>query len=104
MAVCTHIDVVDPDGVRPTPAEGCAECLEAGGTWVHLRMCATCGHVGCCDSSPGRHATVHASGRDHPVVRSYEPGEAWWFCYVDDLAVELAGYGPLVDHHHAPPA
>jgi uncharacterized UBP type Zn finger protein len=104
MAVCTHVDEVDPDGVRPTPVEGCAECLEAGGTWVHLRMCAACGHVGCCDSSPGRHATAHASGGEHPVVRSYEPGEAWWFCYADDLAFELAGHGPLVDRHHAPPA
>lgn len=61
MSACTHLDVVTADGVEPHPPNGCAECLEAGGLSVHLRMCASCGHVGCCDSSPNRHATAHAS-------------------------------------------
>ena len=59
--------------------------------WVHLRLCMTCGHVGCCDSSPNRHATAHChSNPDHPIVRSYEPGEDWWWCYQDDLAFDVA--------------
>ncbi|HEX6257779.1 MAG TPA: UBP-type zinc finger domain-containing protein [Euzebyales bacterium] len=100
--VCTHLADVDADGVAPRPPDGCAECQETGGTWVHLRMCAVCGHVGCCDSSPSRHASAHARHGGHPLVRSYEPGEAWWWCYVDEVAFELAGRGPLTDRHHAP--
>lgn len=102
MTQCAHLDEVQVGGVDPQPADGCAECLETGDPWVHLRMCAACGHVGCCDSSPNRHATAHARGRDHALVRSYEPGEAWWYCYVDDLAFEVAGQGPVTDRHHAP--
>jgi len=100
MAICKHLD--QAGDVVPTPANGCAECLESGGTWMHLRMCATCGHVGCCDSSPARHASSHARTATHPLVRSYEPGEAWWYCYDDDVGFEVAGEGPLTDRHYFP--
>ena len=60
-----------------------------GGRWVHLRMCMTCGHVGCCDSSPAKHATAHFHSVGHPLVQSYEPGEDWWWCYVDNVAFEV---------------
>lgn len=103
MSGCRHLVHAAADGVEPHPPNGCAECLETGDPWVHLRMCASCGHVGCCDSSPNRHATAHASDA-HPLVRSYEPGEAWWYCYVDDVAFEVAGHGPLTARHHAPSA
>ena len=85
-ATCTHLDHVD---VRELPdsVDGCEECLATGGAWVHLRICLECGHVGCCDSSPGRHATAHARGEGHPIVRSLEPGEDWSWCYVDEVAM-----------------
>jgi uncharacterized UBP type Zn finger protein len=67
---------------------GCKECLEMGDDWVHLRLCLTCGHVGCCDSSKNKHATKHFHQTKHPVVRSLEPGESWRWCYVDELMVE----------------
>ena len=75
---------------RPEPAplsEGCNECIAEGLQWVHLRLCLTCGHIGCCDSSPGHHASKHALGVDHPVIRSYEPGERWRWCYEDRILV-----------------
>jgi hypothetical protein len=87
MAVCAHLDsiaAVEPSG------PGCQECLATGGRWVHLRMCQSCGHVGCCDSSPGRHATAHFRLTGHPLVRSFEPGEDWFWCYVDEVMFELA--------------
>ncbi len=84
---CTHVD-----GIRDvTPsASGCEDCLRIGGTWVHLRLCLTCGHVGCCDNSPNRHATKHFQATGHPMVRSFEPGETWLWCYVDEEALEPA--------------
>ncbi len=84
---CVHASVSRP--VLPS-AEGCAECLREGGRWVHLRLCTTCGHVGCCDSSPGRHAAAHAGDQDHPVMCSVEPGEDWGWCYLDRTAIEPA--------------
>ena len=81
---CEHLK----DAPRARPAltpNGCAECLRDGTRWVHLRLCLTCGHVGCCDSSPGRHATAHFAETGHPVIRSFEPGEAWRWCYIDDV-------------------
>jgi hypothetical protein len=84
---CTHLDTID-DATSPS-GPGCVECLASGGRWVHLRVCQACGHVGCCDSSPGRHATAHFHGTGHAIVRSYEPGEDWFWCYVDDVAFEL---------------
>jgi len=68
---------------NPTTPTGCEECLEEGGDWVHLRLCMACGHVGCCDSSVGKHATKHYQDTNHPVVRSFEPGEAWRWCFID---------------------
>jgi hypothetical protein len=83
-----HLDEVRD--VAPS-SEGCEDCLKIGGRWVHLRMCMSCGHVGCCDSSPNRHATAHFHGSAHPIVQSYEPGEDWWYCYVDDVAFLVEG-------------
>ncbi len=74
-------------GLVPVPPQtlGCEECLKAGMRWVHLRLCLACGHVGCCDSSPGRHATRHFHQTAHPVMASFEPGERWAWCYVDEM-------------------
>jgi uncharacterized UBP type Zn finger protein len=88
MANCSHLDQIDPN-VEPS-AEGCEDCLQIGGRWVHLRMCLTCGHVGCCDSSPNKHATKHFHSSGHPLVRSHEPGETWIWCYVDKVGLESA--------------
>jgi phosphoenolpyruvate-protein phosphotransferase len=84
---CEHAAKVKP--VPPRTPAGCEECLAAGTSWVHLRLCLTCGHVGCCDSSPGRHATRHAQATAHPVIASYEPGERWAWCYTDEVGVDL---------------
>jgi uncharacterized UBP type Zn finger protein len=65
---------------------------------MHLRLCLACGHVGCCDSSPGKHATAHFHGEGHPLIRSYEPGEDWWWCFVDELAFEVEGATPAPSH------
>ena len=87
------------DTTVPPSGTGCAECLAAGGWWVHLRRCATCGHVGCCDTSPSRHATSHAHESGHPVVQSFEPGESWFYDYDDDVVFE----GPeLAPPRHRP--
>jgi EmrB/QacA subfamily drug resistance transporter len=95
--LCTHLDTA-VDDVEPS-GDGCVECLRTGGVWVHLRLCMTCGHVGCCDNSPGRHATAHwREHPDHPLLRSFEPGEDWWWCYVDDLAFEVDGAPPAPSH------
>jgi CPA2 family monovalent cation:H+ antiporter-2 len=84
-SVCAHLGTVRP--VFPRTPAGCEECLRTGDAWVHLRVCMTCGHVGCCDSSPNRHATAHFHDTRHPVVRSYEPGEEWGWCYVDEVTL-----------------
>jgi hypothetical protein len=86
MAVggCPHVSEIRP--VTPGGV-GCEECLRQGSTWVHLRLCLSCGHVGCCDSSPHRHASGHAQLSGHPIVRSFEPGEDWRWCYVDESYV-----------------
>jgi EmrB/QacA subfamily drug resistance transporter len=83
-ATCTHLDQVRAD-VPPSTDKGCEDCLRDGGTWVHLRKCLRCGHVGCCDSSPGRHASRHWHASSHPLVQSHEPGEDWGWCYPDQL-------------------
>jgi uncharacterized UBP type Zn finger protein len=82
---CTHLDQIR-DVASRTP-DGCEECLASGGRWVQLRICLTCGHVGCCDSSPGRHATRHYRATGHPIIRSFEPGDDWRWCYVDRLMI-----------------
>jgi EmrB/QacA subfamily drug resistance transporter len=83
-ATCTHLDGVRAD-VPPSTDQGCEECLRDGGTWVQLRKCLRCGHVGCCDNSPGRHASRHWQTSSHPLVQSFEPGEDWGWCYPDKL-------------------
>ena len=80
---CLHLDQINPDVVPST--NGCEECLKMGSSWVHLRLCLTCGHVGCCDSSPNRHATKHFHATAHPIIRSFQPGEDWAWCYVDEV-------------------
>lgn len=94
-ATCTHLDQVRD--VIPS-ADGCEDCLRTGDRWVHLRMCMTCGHVGCCDSSPNRHATAHWRSAGHPVVRSFEPGEDWWWCYEDEVGFEVPGAPQAPSH------
>ena len=83
---CAHIEEAgDP---KPRTPDGCEECLATGSRWVQLRLCRSCGHVGCCDSSPGRHATQHFQDTRHPVMRSFQPGDSWSWCYLDE---EMAG-------------
>lgn len=88
---CPHTSTVDePAWSEPAAdtTDGCADCLAAGErVWAHLRLCLTCGHVACCDSSPRRHAAAHQRATGHPVIRSYEPGENWRWCYVDQRIV-----------------
>jgi uncharacterized UBP type Zn finger protein len=82
---CSHLNQIRD--VRPHTPNGCEECLATGGRWVHLRLCLSCGHVGCCDSSPNRHARKHAKASGHAIVQSFEPGEDWRYCFVDDVEV-----------------
>ena len=84
MPACVHVPAPGPDPAARTP-NGCEECLQGGTRWVHLRLCLTCGHVGCCDSSPMKHATAHFGETEHPVIRSFQPGEDWRWCYVDQI-------------------
>ncbi|MEN3296338.1 MAG: hypothetical protein V7642_5591 [Burkholderiales bacterium] len=79
---CTHLNQI---AVTSTDKDYCEECVKTGSPWVHLRMCLTCGHVGCCDSSPNKHASKHFAGTGHPLVRSVEPGETWVWCYADQV-------------------
>jgi len=83
-SVCSHLDQVK---FTDTRERGCEECLKMGDSWVHLRLCMECGHVGCCDSSKNKHATKHYHHSKHPLVRSLEPGEAWIWCYEDQEIV-----------------
>jgi uncharacterized UBP type Zn finger protein len=85
---CSHLAQIRP-AVPRTP-RGCEECLQVGSSWVHLRLCLTCGHVGCCDSSPNKHASKHFGSTHHPIVRSFEPGEDWGWCYADRVYLEPA--------------
>jgi uncharacterized UBP type Zn finger protein len=81
---CTHFDELV--AIEPQTADGCQECLKIDfNAWVHLRLCLSCGHVGCCDSSPYQHATAHHAATTHPVVQSFQPGESWRWCYVDEV-------------------
>jgi Zn-finger in ubiquitin-hydrolases and other protein len=81
---CTHLNTVKT--VTPS-GDGCKECLAMGDTWVHLRLCRTCGHVGCCDDSKNRHARQHFVKSKHAIISSFEPGEDWSWCFIDDLQV-----------------
>jgi uncharacterized UBP type Zn finger protein len=88
MPECAHLDHVLVTEL-PESVDGCEDCLRTGGRWVHLRLCMSCGHVGCCDSSPNRHATAHFHTSGDPVVESFEPGEDWFWCYADQVAFEV---------------
>ena len=81
-AVCPHESLIRAVSAH---AKECEECLKIGGRWVHLRECMTCGHIGCCDSSKNKHARKHFHATEHPIIRSFEPGEDWRWCYVDEI-------------------
>ena len=83
--ICEHLQTNDD---APARAKGCEECLKLGDRWLHLRRCLNCGHVGCCDSSKNKHATKHFHETKHPVIQSFEPGESWRWCYVDEIGIE----------------
>jgi uncharacterized UBP type Zn finger protein len=83
---CDHLK--NAHDAKPKTPQGCEECLKIGDDWVHLRLCLSCGHVGCCDSSKNKHATKHFKSVKHPVIRSFEPGEHWRYCYVDEAFAE----------------
>jgi uncharacterized UBP type Zn finger protein len=85
---CTHLDQIRFTQVTK---HYCEDCIKTGGAWVHLRMCLSCGHVGCCDSSPNKHASRHAQHTSHPLVRSAETGESWIWCYADELVAGEIG-------------
>lgn len=87
-AGCTHLDQTTVTAL-PASADGCEECLAAGGAWLHLRICLSCGHAGCCDNSPDSHATAHAGATGHPSIRSIAPGEEWSWCIVDKVAMRI---------------
>ncbi len=88
METCSHLDSVKITQL-PESVAGCEDCLLTGDSWVHLRICLQCGHVGCCDSSPNRHASRHARDSEHPIIRSLEPGEVWSWCFVDEVAMRI---------------
>ena len=86
MNCCSHLSAIR--NVTPRTPNGCEECLKIGDTWVHLRLCVTCGHVGCCDDSKNKHAAKHFHLTNHPIIQSFEPGEDWGWCYIDELFFE----------------
>ncbi len=92
-AGCSHLESVEIVDLPPEIA-GCEECLAEGTSWVHLRMCQTCGHIGCCDNSPGKHATAHYRESGHPIICSAEPGEQWSWCYPDELMFRIRADRP----------
>jgi uncharacterized UBP type Zn finger protein len=95
MPACTHLKEIRP--VKPH-TNGCEECLKMGDTWVHLRLCLECGHVGCCDSSKNKHATKHFHSSKHPIMKSIEPGETWGWCYIDEVELDFAGHSEVQLH------
>ena len=96
MTQCAHLDTI---AVVTPSARGCEECLKTGNHWLHLRLCRSCGHVGCCDQSPGRHATKHFEATRHPIIEGYDPPEGWGWCYVDQVMIDL---GDDVTDHDGP--
>jgi len=91
MMTCRHTLAIRE--VAPS-AQGCEECLKIGSAWLHLRLCRTCGHVGCCDDSPHRHATAHFHASGHPIIEGYDPPEGWGWCYIDEVEVDLPDQTP----------
>jgi uncharacterized UBP type Zn finger protein len=98
--VCSHLDMIKVTEL-PERVDGCEDCLREGGVWLHLRICLTCGHVGCCDDSPNRHATAHARSAEHPLIRSLERGEDWSWCYVDEVGMIIP---EIHGHTQIPPS
>lgn len=92
--VCAHLDQIEVTELPPEVA-GCEECLRDRGSWLHLRLCLTCSHVGCCDDSPSRHATKHREQTDHPIISSLQPGEEWSYCFIEQVGfvLDLPGTG-----------
>ena len=86
MNCCSHLFEIND--ITPQTPQGCEECLKLGDHWLHLRLCVTCGHVGCCDDSKNKHAAAHFHSTAHPLIKSFEPGEDWGWCYVDELLLE----------------
>jgi thioredoxin reductase (NADPH) len=104
---CSHLEKAAKRTAPAIPSgHGCKECLETGGDWVHLRLCLTCGHVGCCDNSPSHHATKHFHKTHHAVIRSFEPGELWAYCYTDETFIEALPPldGEVAPRHYEAPA
>jgi uncharacterized UBP type Zn finger protein len=103
--MCDHLEEA-ADRDRPTAPRtlGCEECLRTGESWVHLRLCLECGHVGCCDDSPNRHASGHHRATGHPVIKSFEPGEAWAWCFEDEQLADGFDRFPVEspDRHYGP--
>ncbi len=97
---CSHLSTITVTEL-PQSVDGCEDCLREGTEWMHLRICLECGHVGCCDSSPRQHASRHAAGSDHPLVRSLQPGEEWSWCYADEQVMELP---QITGHTQIPPS
>jgi uncharacterized UBP type Zn finger protein len=91
---CTHLEQIR---LTSTKTHVCEDCRKAGDTWLHLRLCLTCGHVGCCDSSKNKHATKHFHSTQHPLIRSIEPGESWIWCYVDEIVPAEVGPGGVIE-------
>lgn len=87
MKQCTHTEQIQD--VTPH-AKGCEDCMKTGDRWVHLRLCLTCGHVGCCNSSKNKHASKHFRETGHPIVKSFEPGETWGWCYADEVQIDFS--------------
>ncbi|HTT29874.1 MAG TPA: UBP-type zinc finger domain-containing protein [Solirubrobacteraceae bacterium] len=100
MTICTHLDTITVLEL-PESVAGCEDCLREGGVWLHLRICLECGHVGCCDDSPNRHATAHYHSSGHPLIRSLEAGEDWSWCYVDEVAMNIP---EIHGETHIPPS
>jgi uncharacterized UBP type Zn finger protein len=104
--MCPHLKKAATPRTAPlTPSShGCQECLATGGSWVHLRLCMSCGHVGCCDNSPGRHATGHFHTTRHPVAKSFEPGEDWAWCFLDEEMIDAVPTFPVESppRHYSP--
>ena len=107
--ICAELEKLADPGREPVQpsGHGCKECLASGEAWVHLRLCMSCGHVGCCDSSPNRHATKHFHRTKHPTIKSFEPGEDWVYCYPHDRMAEGLRFLPgesTARHYSAPDA
>ncbi|MGB9376820.1 MAG: UBP-type zinc finger domain-containing protein [Mycobacteriales bacterium] len=97
-ATCSHFNDRLDAAPEPRTPDACEDCLATGGSWIHLRLCIECGHVGCCDDSPNKHGAAHYERTTHPLVRSYEPGENWWWCFADEMAFEIPGAEPAPSH------